>query len=172
MNKTELTISLTLISVALINISTSQETTSYNVKVTEVTDGDTVKVTGDMQTTVRLLGVDTPETSSNNNPEEYGLRDTLQNRECLSRHGQKAAKYVKNQLNNKNITLRIDETADRRGDYGRLLAYINTGENQEINKKLLKNGLARVYTSDFSKLGEYQSIQAESKNRGKGIWSC
>ena len=77
MNKIELLIAFAILAVALSNISSSQQKTLYNVQVDEVVDGDTIEVSGEIDTTVRLLGVDTPEVSSTNNPEEYGMQDTV-----------------------------------------------------------------------------------------------
>ena len=171
MNKIELLVAFAILAVALSNISSSQQETLYNVQVDEVVDGDTIEVSGEIDTTVRLLGVDTPEVSSTNNPEEYGMQDTVQRRDCLSRYGDRATEYVAERINNTEVNLKVDPSADRRGDYGRLLAYVQT-ENTSMNKMLLEDGLARLYASKFSKLEKYRTIQTQSKERQRGIWSC
>jgi len=170
-NKIELLVAFAILAVALSNISSSQQKTLYNVQVDEVVDGDTIEVSGEIDTTVRLLGVDTPEVSSTNIPEEYGMQDTVQRRNCLSRYGDRATEYVAERINNTEVSLKVDPSADRRGDYGRLLAYVQT-ENTSINKMLLEEGLARLYPSEFSKLEKYRTIQTQSKQRQRGIWSC
>ena len=171
MNKIELLVAFAILAVALSNITSSQQKTLYNVQVDEVVDGDTIEVSGEIDATVRLLGVDTPEVSSTNNPEEYGMQDTVQRRDCLSRYGDRATEYVAERINNTEVNLKVDPSADRRGDYGRLLAYVQT-ENTSINKMLLEDGLARLYKSEFSKLEKYRTIQTQSKERQRGIWSC
>ncbi len=171
MNKIELLIAFAILAAALSNISSSQQKTLYNVHVDEVIDGDTIEVSGEINTTVRLLGVDTPEVSSTNNPEEYGMQDTVQKRNCLSRYGDKATEYVTERINNTEVNLKVDTLTDRRGDYGRLLAYVQT-ENTTINRMLIEEGLARLYTSEFSKLEKYRTIQTQSRERQRGIWSC
>lgn len=171
MRKAELLTSLIILGAALFSLTGEPEKSSYRTDVVEVVDGDTVEVQGEIDATVRLLGVDTPEVSSPNNPEEYGLRDTLDNRECLSGYAEEATRFVKQQVNDTKITIRTDRTADRRGEYGRLLAYVET-DSGSVNRLLLEQGLARVYESEFTELKEYQRIESEARSSGKGLWSC
>ena len=69
----------------LLTVETRKES-SYTTEKIQVVDGDTLDFNRSGRTeTVRLLGVDTPEISSANRPSEYGLRDSLENRECRSK---------------------------------------------------------------------------------------
>lgn len=144
---------------------------SYNATLIEVVDGDTIDIsTEGREDTVRLLGVDTPETHSSNKPEEFGLEDTTENRACLEINGEEAAEYLERNLDT-SIRVETDPSADRRGGYGRLLAYVYNS-NTSINKQLLEKGLARVYTGKFSREKEYIQIEKEAKEKEKGLWSC
>lgn len=57
--------------------------THEEVELVEVVDGDTADMEND---TVRFIGVDTPEISSENNPVEYGLENSTETRECPNRY--------------------------------------------------------------------------------------
>ena len=170
----KLTFSLVLLGVALFLVAdTDQKPSSYNSTVSDVVDGDTVDFTGGFTGTVRLLGVDTPETYAANSPGEFGLEDTTSNRDCLEKQGIKATEFTENYTSGKKIHISLDPIADRRGDYGRLLAYLEAENSSEsLNRLLLEKGLARVYVSDFRKLEEYQKVEKVAKERGIGVWSC
>ena len=141
---------------------------SEEVAVAEVVDGDTINTEND---TVRFLGVDTPETSSisENRPQDYGLENDSETVKCLDRYGIKASEFVKNSTG-ENITLVYDRKSDDRGQYGRKLSYIRA--DNDINRKLLIKGLARVYPSGFSRWNEFYFWQYVAKKNDRGIWSC
>lgn len=164
-----LLILLAITAVSFTGDKASDET--YNASVTDVVDGDTIDVRyRGREDTVRLLGVDTPEVHTDNSPEEYNFSDTIQNRACLERYGEKASDFVK-QNTEPNVEIILDSKSERRGDYGRLLAYVNS-EDRSINRALLEEGLARVYISEFSKKKEYLELQKKAQEEGKGVWSC
>lgn len=165
---------LTLSSALFITADLETEKTSFEGNVTEVVDGDTVKITNSNgRETIRLLGVDTPETRNSNNPGEYGIADSLQNRECLKVWGLKAGKFLKSQVKNKTISAATDPESDLRGDYGRLLAYISTdNSSKSLNHVLVARGYARVYTSDFGRQEKFIEAQRTAKENNLGIWSC
>jgi micrococcal nuclease len=139
-----------------------------------VTDGDTVDFSSEEFTgTVRLLGVDTPEISSSNNPEEFeGVPESLEARECLRKWGGKASDFLE-ERSGQSFRLETDPDADRRGDYGRLLGYIYT-ENSEksVNLVLVEKGLGRMYDSDFSKMEEFREAEREAMDENHGVWNC
>ena len=138
------------------------------VNVERVVDGDTVDVEND---TVRFIGIDTAETSNftENKPGEYGLENTGQNVECLDKYGLKASEFVKEHVGD-NTTLIYDRRSESRGDYGRKLAYVR--DDGDLNRKLLVEGLARVYPSKFSRKNEFYFWQHVARKTGRGIWSC
>ena len=141
---------------------------SEDVTVAEVVDGDTINTEYD---TVRFLEVDTPETSSisENNPSDYGLENDSETVECLNRYGIKASEFVENNTG-ENITLVYDRESDERGQYDRKLAYIRS--DNDINRKLLVKGLARVYPSSFSRWNEFYFWQYIARKNDRGLWSC
>jgi len=165
---------LTLSSALFITADVESEKTSFEGNVTDVVDGDTVKITNSNgRETIRLLGVDTPETRSSNNPREYGIADSLQNRECLKDRGLKAGKFLESQVKNKTISVTTDPESDLRGDYGRLLAYIFTDNSSNtINYMLVARGYARVYESNFGRQDKFIEAQRTAKENNLGIWNC
>ena len=106
------------------------------VLVTDVIDGDTVKVVrGRRQETVRLIGVDTPETGRPDTPVQF--------------HGPEAALFTRRSLIGKRVRLEF-EPPDRLGGsadkYHRTLAYIFTDEGMNFNLELVRLGHGRTYT--------------------------
>jgi len=141
---------------------------SEKVEITQVVDGDTINMEND---TVRFLGVDTPETSaiSENNPSDYGLENESETVDCLDRYGEQASNFVENNTFEE-ITLVSDRISDKRGDYDRRLAYIRS--ETDLNRKLVVNGLARVYPSDFSRKNEFYMWERIARENRRGLWSC
>jgi micrococcal nuclease len=128
-------------------------------------DGDTVRVRftdpprglGEVET-VRMLGVDTPETVHPNRPVEY--------------FGKAASDYTKARLLNQTVYLAFDW--DLRDRYGRLLAYIYTGDGAGVscfNAELIREGYAHAYTSfAFQFADEFRALEQEARQSGRGLW--
>lgn len=127
-------------------------------KVTEVVDGDTVKVQiGDKEETVRLLLVDTPETRDPNEP--------------VQPFGPEASKFAEKTLEGKAVKIEMD--GPERDKYNRLLAYIWIGDKL-FNQMLIEESLARVayvYDPPYNHYDEFVAAEKKTKSSGKGIWS-
>lgn len=154
----------------------NSQQTSWTVTVTSVTDGDTmdVRMPNGSTETIRLLGVDTPETSSwNTEPSEWeGIPDSSDGRAWLEQWGGHASDYAQERLAGEEIYIEVDPEADRRGTYGRLLvyAYQSKSSSKSFNMRLLENGYARMYDSQFSKRAEYQAAESEARTNDIGVW--
>ena len=149
------------------------EGATWNVTITRVVDGDTVEAkfpNGEIDT-LRLLGVDTPETVLNLvTPGEFeGIPDTAAGRDHLNQWGRNAEQYAKKHLDGKTVQIEVDPEADRRGSYGRLLVYVYVG-NMHFNEQLLVNGYARMYDSSFSYRSEFKNIEENAQGQDKGLW--
>jgi micrococcal nuclease len=125
--------------------------------VVEVLDGDTIRVARDGGTdTVRLLGIDTPET---HHPTK-GL-------ECF---GPEAASYTQAQLHGRSVELEADiEGRDR---YGRRLAYVIV-DGERFNDELLRLGYARLLVIEPNHAHARAMLQEElgAKRARRGLWS-
>lgn len=154
--------------------ATAEITDSQQVTVTNVVDGDTLDVqyANGTTDTVRLLGVDTPETYGENTPDEWeGVPNTQAGKDCLHSEGENAKAFMKNNLEGKQITLKFDSESDHRGYYGRLLAYVYYG-GADYNYKLVQSGQARVYDSTFTKSDSYYSAEASAQDAEQNAWGC
>jgi len=146
---------------------------AWNVTVSHVVDGDTVEIRyrNGSSETVRLLGVDTPETGSTPvSPGEFeGIPDSEAGRSHLRTWGERATDVAERDLAGEEVRLVVDRKADRRGGYGRLLAYIYVdGEN--FNKRLLVDGYARLYDSPFTFRDEFAATEATARESNVGLW--
>lgn len=126
-------------------------------EVVKVVDGDTIKIKfNDKQETIRLIGVDTPESvhsdSNKNIPE-----------------GEIASNYTKDRLEEKQIKLEFDvQTRDK---YNRYLAYVFI-DGKMFNKELLEKGYARIstYPPNVKYVDDFTKIQKEAIRKNKGFW--
>ena len=149
-----------------------QQGTEWEVTVTRVVDGDTVEArfpNGEIDT-LRLLGVDTPETSLGRvTPGEYGFADSPGARDHLFTWGQRASEFARNELGGETVRVEVDPRADRRGSFGRLLVYVSV-DGTNFNERLLSQGYARLYESSFSRRDEFARAEAEARAGRVGLW--
>jgi micrococcal nuclease len=172
-NKAFIGLSLIFLALSVVLLSTGglDQERNFSTDDLRVIDGDTVEVSANSSNvTVRLLGVDTPETQAQNSPDEFGLEDTAKNRRCLGNWGEKATEYVEKFTTGK-VNISTDKISENRGDYGRLLAYLEV-DGESLNEALVKNGYARVYESKFSRLENYRIYASEARSENIGVWSC
>jgi len=151
---------------------TSGPADGQSVTIVRVVDGDTMEVAfGDgNRETVRLLGVDTPEVHASNAPAEFeGVPETDGGEACLRRWGERATAFAERRLAGETVTFHTDSLSDRRGGYGRLLGYLETG-NGTFNRALLAAGLARLYDSSFTERDAYARVESDAQANGTGLW--
>jgi len=151
----------------------TEETDSYTVTIIRVIDGDTMEFEykNGTEDTIRLLGVDTPETTlSRVDPDEYpGIDDTTAGRDHLFEWGEKASDLAIEELEGEQVEIRVDSESDRRGYFGRLLGYIYI-EDKNFNERLLADGYARMYDSQFSMREEFAAAEQQAQDRNVGLW--
>ena len=129
--------------------------------VTEVVDGDTIHVLiGMEQKTIRLLGIDTPETKDPRKPVQ-----------CF---GKEASNKTKELLEGKEIILQKDVSETDK--YGRLLRFIYLplpdGKILFIDDYLIREGYAHVLTipPDVKHSDQFLEAQREARDNRKGLW--
>lgn len=145
-----------------------------NATVLRVVDGDTVRVefANGTRDTVRLLGVDTPEPTNRNDPTEFpGVPDTEAGRACLLDWGTQASAYADRHLAGEEVRVAFDALSERRGYFGRLLAYVHV-DGDSFNRMLLADGYARVYESRFELREEYRRVADEARRNDRGLWGA
>ena len=125
-------------------------------RVVRVVDGDTVKVRlGDRRpTTVRYIGVDTPEV--------YG------DDEC---YGRQASAFVERTLP-LGSTVRYRLGTEERDRYGRALAYVYLDGGRFLNLLLVRRGFAQVLTVppnvEFAE--RFARAARRAHEAGRGLW--
>jgi endonuclease YncB( thermonuclease family) len=121
---------------------------TFRARVVEVTDGDTYLVQrSDGQTaTIRLWGVDAPETS-----QPYGI-------EAMNR----ARQYI----GGANVRVSVEEI----GRYGRAVARVSV-QGGSLGQMLVRGGLGWHYRQYAPNATEYARLQRQARNAGRGLWS-
>lgn len=133
--------------------------------VTQIVDGDTIKVRArGFETTVRLLGVDTPET-----------RDPIRGVQCWGPEASAAMKRLTPL--GRRVVLVTDPTQATRDRYGRLLAYVyppgRRSATRSFNYRLVAGGHARVYIYRgvaFQHLRAFREGQRLARFLERGLW--
>ncbi|MEQ7128279.1 thermonuclease family protein [Actinopolymorpha sp. B11F2] len=130
-------------------------------QVVDIVDGDTIKVSaGGAIETVRLIGLDTPETRHPDKPVQ-----------CF---GPEATTHARDLLEGEQVRLETDATQGRLDRYGRTLAYLWLRDGRLINETMISDGYGREYTYD--KPYRYQSrLQAAERAARKsmtGLWKA
>lgn len=143
---------------------------TYEVEIGDVTDGDTVDVTfaNGARDTVRVVGIDTPETGDTDERiQEYeGITDE----QALKDLGDDASDYAADQLANKTVTLSFDDNEPLRGNFGRLLGFLELENGDVYNERVIADGWARVYSSGLNQHDTYWDAEAAAQAAGSGIW--
>lgn len=124
----------------------SKEDSSLSGKVTHVSDGDTatLKDSNGTKHRIRLNGIDAPEIG-----QEYGIE---------------AKSFLEDLVLNKNVDVEIIG----KDQFDRILGVIKLN-NKDINKEMLKNGLAWQYR--FNNDISYSDMVKQAKQAKKNIWS-
>ncbi|OGJ57577.1 hypothetical protein A3H22_00895 [Candidatus Peribacteria bacterium RIFCSPLOWO2_12_FULL_55_15] len=129
-------------------------TQGTNGRVVRVIDGDTVMVRiADREVTVRLIGVDAPETGGKGEEGKWG---------------REAMEFLRGLLDGGIVALDFDE--ERQDVYGRILAYLSVG-GRDVQAELLQVGLAAVYKRcTCVRKEEYRRFEEEAREKKVGMW--
>lgn len=128
--------------------------------VTLVVDGDTIKISKDgKEETLRLIGIDTPETVDPRKPVQ-----------CF---GKEASNKTKELLLGRKVAIEQDASQDTRDKYGRLLVYVYRDDGLFFNKYLLEEGYAHEYTYAvaYKYQAEFKKAQQAAQTQQKGLWA-
>lgn len=137
-----------------------EDSSRVNATVVSVVDGDTVKVDiAGVRETLRIIGINTPETVDPRKPVE-----------CF---GREASAMAKDLLSNQTIELEADATQGERDKYGRLLRYVFLPDGSDFGKTMISSGLAHEYTysKPYVYQQEYQAAQADAEANERGLWA-
>jgi micrococcal nuclease len=109
--------------------------------------------------TVRLIGVDTPETKDPRKPVQ-----------CF---GKEASEFTSQKLLGKQVRLGGDATQQERDKYGRLLRYVYLPDGILFNRQLIAQGYAYEYTYKipYRYQIDFKANQASAQKSALGLWN-
>lgn len=139
-----------------------KQASAVTAPVVRVVDGDTIVVNvDDTNETVRLIGIDTPETKKPGTPvQPFGPEATEHMRALVAESGN-------------TVQLTFDPSQGERDRYQRLLAYAASPAGKDFGEAQLRAGLAKEYTfrTAYAKQSAYKAAETQAKNARLGIWS-
>lgn len=126
--------------------------------VVRFSDGDTITVDMNGQKeTIRMIGVDTPETHHPNLPVQ-----------C---YGAAASAFTKNLIGESKVRLEADPTNQNRDRYDRLLRYVYLPDGRLVQEEIIRQGYGFAYTHfPFTKKGEFVALENQARSEHRGLW--
>ncbi|MBP1159337.1 thermonuclease family protein [Rhodococcus sp. PvR099] len=125
-----------------------------------VYDGDTVRVRDvDGELTVRVLGIDTPE--------------TVKAGYTVGCWGPESTAYARSTLDGAAVQVTIDPRADAVDDYGRTLAHLTLPDGSDYGTAAVRAGMAKAYAYGRSTgrlTEEIARAESEARASGAGLW--
>jgi micrococcal nuclease len=139
-------------------------------RVVRVVDGDTLKVRlGDgRRRTVRVLGIDTPETKKPGTPVECGGPQATASMARLALQGSGYA------ARGREVVLISDPTEDQVDRYGRILAYVEAG-GRDLGERQIASGWAEMYAyrdRRFQRRARYERAERAARDQRRGVWGA
>jgi micrococcal nuclease len=129
--------------------------------ITRVVDGDTIHVSiGGSDETVRLIGINTPETVDPRTPVE-----------CF---GPEASRHTKALLP-KGTEVRLVRDVEARDKYGRLLAYVyKVADGTFVNLELARDGFADLLTfpPNVAHVADFTTAVQQARTARRGLWAA
>lgn len=143
-----------------------EDTQQYEwLRVIKVVDGDTIVVEKDgSPVTVRLIGLDTPETVDPRKPVQ-----------CF---GREASEKMRQVVGGQSVRLEGDPSQGELDKYGRLLAYVFVPANATpdgilVNKYMIAEGYGHEYTYDipYKYMEEFKAAERGAREAKRGLWA-
>lgn len=130
-------------------------------RVAWVVDGDTIRVDlHGSSTTVRLIGVDTPEVADRHDPSVPPQPFACE-----------AAAFTRRALTGKTVRLEY-EPGERLDRYGRTLAYVFLDDGTFFNRELVRGGYAHAYTRfQFRYRKQFRADESAARRDRRGLWA-
>jgi len=131
--------------------------------VVHVVDGDTVRVSGHGRVeTLRLIGIDTPET-----------RDPRRPVQCF---GAQASARAHRLLDGRRVSVELDASQGTYDRYGRTLAYLWLPGHPAVlvNEVMVRDGFAHedTYDQPYRYQAAFRAAERDARTHGRGLWSA
>jgi len=121
--------------------------------VSRVVDGDTVVLRG--LGTVRLIGIDTPE--------------TVDPRKPVQRFGKEASAALRSMIGGRDVLVEYDQ--DRTDKYNRALVYLYLSDGTFVNLEMVRQGFAHAYVKyPFREMSRFRAAEREAREAERGLW--
>ncbi len=136
--------------------ATTAEPAGDVVSVTRIVDGDTMAVSSGE--TVRLIGIDTPETKHPSQPVE-----------CF---GAQATQHA-TELMGPGTSVRLVYDVERTDRYGRTLAYVyRDSDDLFVNLQMVRDGFAAMatYPPNVAHVEAFRAAEQEARSANRGLW--
>jgi len=140
----------------LVAISLASAAGPAKVTVEKVVDGDTVRLENGKR--VRLLGINTPERTYDDQPADpFSLEATLLLQELVE--GQEVL---------------LTPGREKKDKHGRLLGYLDLIDGTDVQQQLIKRGYAFVvaFPPDIDRLSQYVRLENAARKQKKGVWGA
>ena len=138
----------------------SATTTPATYRVDRVVDGDTVVLDIEGKaTTIRLIGLDTPEVVDPKKP--------------IQCYGPEASKEAHTLLEGVEVRLETDPTQGEFDKYGRTLGYLFLSDGTNFDEFMIRRGFGREYTYDkpYKYQAEFKAAELQAQVERIGLWS-
>jgi len=129
-------------------------------RVVHVVDGDTLSIELDGKAvTLRLIGLDTPETVDPRKPVQ-----------CF---GKEASDEAKRLLTSTSVRLEYDDSQGAYDKYGRTLAYLYLEDGRLFNMYMIAEGYGHEYTYDtpYRYQMEFKAAEETVRSERRGLWA-
>jgi micrococcal nuclease len=118
-------------------------------------DGDTIHVEG--IGSIRLIGIDTPETVDPRGPVEFFANES--------------SAFTSRMVQGEVVRLEFD--FQRKDKYDRTLAYVYLQDGTFVNAEIVKQGYGHAYTQyPFKYLDQFRGYEREARAAGRGLWGA
>lgn len=136
--------------------------------VRKVIDGDTLELQGGEK--VRLIGIDTMETSHNARIQKQ-VQKYKRTKSVIAAQGKEAKQAARSMLEGK--TVLIDTDKEKRDRYHRLLGYVYLEDHTFVNAEMIRRGYAAAYryppNTQFSEY--FAELEKQAQVEQRGIWA-
>jgi micrococcal nuclease len=140
-------------------------------QIIRIVDGDTLKVElKGRRETVRLIGIDTPESRTNNKAYKDAYR-SKKDIKTITEAGKRATAYV-HSLVKKDDSVKIEYDIVNRDRYNRLLGYVYLSSGEMLNEKILMAGYASImtYPPNVKYTALFQKAYRTARENRRGLW--
>jgi micrococcal nuclease len=145
----------TVVAVVVVSLGLVSAAAALAQTITRVVDGDTIHVEG--IGSVRLIGVDTPESVDPRKPVEFFAKES--------------SEFTRRMAVGKVARLEFD--FQRKDKYNRTLAYVYLPDGTFLNAEIVKQGYGHAYTQyPFKYLDQFRGYEREARELGRGLWGA